>query len=78
MMYLNRSQSKLEYRIYHKYWDGQACANSLDPDQMLHSATSDQDLQCLPFIQEFWNINSVKWMLRFKEEYGKELRCPNI
>ena len=34
-------------------WDGQASANSVDPDQMLHSAASDQSLHCLPLIQQF-------------------------
>ena len=38
-------------KIYHnnlKYSDRQVWANSGDPDQMLHSAASDQGLQCLP------------------------------
>ena len=33
---------------------GQAWANSIDPDQMLHSAASDQGLYCLPLIQQFF------------------------
>ena len=41
------------YNVYPKYLDVQANANSADPDQMLHSAASDQDLHCLPLIQQF-------------------------
>ena len=46
--------SDLPYRTlqtYHnnpKYWDRQAWANSVDPDQMLQNAASDQGLHCLP------------------------------
>ena len=42
-----------------KYWDGQAWANSVDPDQMLQNAASDQGLHCLPLIQRYFkHINS--------------------
>ena len=34
------------YRIYRKYSDSQTWANSVDPDQMQHSAASDQCLLC--------------------------------
>ena len=41
-----------------KYWDRQAWANSVDPDQMLQNAASDQGLQCLPLIKHhFRHIN---------------------
>ena len=42
--------------MYHnnsKYWDKQAWANSVDPDQMPQIVVSDQDWHCLPLIQHF-------------------------
>ena len=36
--------------INHKYLDRQVWAVSVDPDQMLQNAASDQDLQCLALI----------------------------
>ena len=36
-----------------KYWDRQARANNADPDQMMQTATGDQDLHCLTFIWQF-------------------------
>ena len=41
------------YGIYSKYSDRQVWANSVDPDQMLQNAASDQGLHCLPLIQQF-------------------------
>ena len=35
-----------------KYWDRQAWANCVDPDQMPQNAVSDQGLHCLPLIQQ--------------------------
>ena len=40
----------LYYRIYPKYSDRQASANSVDPDQTPHNAASDQGLRCLILI----------------------------
>ena len=40
----------LHYRIYPKYSDRQACANSVDPDQTPQNAASDQGLRCLQHI----------------------------
>ena len=37
-----------------KYWDSQAWANSVDPDQMPQNAESDQGLHCLPLIQQYF------------------------
>ena len=49
------------YRNNPKYWNRQAWANSVDPDQMPHSAASDLGLHCLPLIQEtFKHINRSK------------------
>ena len=39
-----------KYRFYPKYWDGQGCANSLDPDQMQQNAASDQGLLFLTIL----------------------------
>ena len=43
-----------------KYWDRQVWANNVDPDQMPHSAASDQALHCLPLIQHYFrHINRL-------------------
>ena len=39
--------------IYPNNSDGQACANSADPDQTPQYAASDLDLHCLPDVQRF-------------------------
>ena len=44
-------------KYYHndpKYWDTHAQANSVDPDQTLQNAASDQGLHCLPLIQHYF------------------------
>ena len=33
------------------YWDKQACANNVDPDQTPQNAASDQGLHCLQLSQ---------------------------
>ena len=38
--------------IYPNYSYRQAGANSVDPDQTPQNAASDQDLHCLPFVQQ--------------------------
>ena len=38
---------------YPKYTDRLALANYVDPDQMPKNAALDQDLHCLPYIQQF-------------------------
>ena len=45
--------SCLIYHNYLMYWDRQACANSVDPDQTPQNAVSDQGLNCLPQIHHF-------------------------
>ena len=44
-----------KYHNKPKYWNRQAQANSVDPDQMLHNAASDQGLHCLLLIQQYFN-----------------------
>ena len=44
----------LTYHNNPKYWDRQACINSVDPDQMLQNAVSDQGPHWLPLIQHFF------------------------
>ena len=44
-------------RIYRKYSDRQAWANSVHPDETPQNAASHQDLHCLPLIQQFLNNN---------------------
>ena len=55
---------KVKGHIYHnnpKYWDENACANSVDPDQMPHSVASDQGQHCLPLIQKYFrHIDRLK------------------
>ena len=41
-----------EYRIYRKYLDRQAWANSVDPDEMPQNAASHQGLLCLRIVQQ--------------------------
>ena len=41
------------YHFYPKYLDGQARADSVNPDQMLQNAASDQGFHCLLLIQQF-------------------------
>ena len=44
-----------------KYWEGQACASNVDPDQMSHNVVSDHGLHCLALIQQcFRHINRQK------------------
>ena len=45
--------------IYSMYWDRQARANSVDPDQMPQNVASDQSLHCLPLIQQFLHVSTV-------------------
>ena len=47
--------------MYHnnpEYWDRQTWANSVDPDQTLQNATSDQGLHCLSLIQLFLDTST--------------------
>ena len=44
--------SRLVDKPYLLYSDKEASANSVDPDQTLKNATSDQGLHCLPLIQQ--------------------------
>ena len=37
-----------------KYWDRQAFANSVDPDQLPQNVASDQGLHCLPYIKQYF------------------------
>ena len=46
------------YHIYPKYLDKQAWTNSVDPDQRLQNAASDQGLHCLPFIKEYFRYST--------------------
>ena len=42
-------------RFYHnnpKYWDREAFANCVDPDQTRQNAASDLGLHCLPYMQQ--------------------------
>ena len=41
------------YRNNPKYWDRQAFAKSVDPDQTPHNVASDQGLHCLPNRQQY-------------------------
>ena len=45
------------------YWDRQACANSVDPDQTPQNAASDLGLHCLPLIQQYFRNIIVEWIL---------------
>ena len=46
--------------MYHdnpKYWNKQAWASNIDPDQMSQNVTSDQDLHYLPLTQYFFDTS---------------------
>ena len=62
-----------------KVFDRQARANSVDPDETLHSVASYQGLLCLPLIQQILDTTkgSKLYFLKFYNKYCKELRCPN-
>ena len=55
------------YCSHHIYQDRLALANSVDPDQMLHSenAASDQVLHCLLVIQECQANQKIIKMFKF-------------
>ena len=83
---LIHSKGSFAEQHYHnnpKYWDRQAWANSVNPDQMLQNRASDQDLYCLPLIQLILDISpgSQIW-LTFKSmvrSYGAPiLRVINM
>ena len=54
------------YRNNPGYWDRQAFANSVDPDQTPQYAASDQGLHCLPYIQQYF-----KHIKRYRMDYWK-------
>ena len=55
-----------------KFSDRQAWPNSLDPDQMLQNAASDQGLHCLLLIQQFFGTTDSKMdLFKFLDKYGK-------
>ena len=65
------------YQTNPKYWEKQACTNSVDPDQTPQNATCHH---CLPPIRQFLDISPGTQMdlLKFKGKSGKVLRCPSI
>ena len=58
------------YRIYIKYSNTQARANSIDPSKTRQSASSDLDKHCLPLIQQFLNISTC-----FKNDLFKQVNA---
>ena len=56
----------LIYRIYHKYSDRQAWANSIEPDEMPQNAASHLGLHWLPLIQQFLDTTSGSELYWFK------------
>ena len=48
--------------IYHKYSDSQDWTNSVNPDQTLQHTGSDEDLYCLPLIQQFLDTSATNSM----------------
>ena len=65
------------YPNNHKYFDRQAWANSVDPDQTPQNAASDQGLRCLSLNQQFLETSKSNLRDSFKIKYSKELWCPN-
>ena len=60
-----------------KSWDSLIWANSVDPDQTLHYAVSDQGLHFL-LLNPATFRQIVNWLLKFKDNNHNELMCPNI
>ena len=56
--------------LYPKYFDRQAEANSVDPDQMPQNVASDLGLHCLPFIQQLLDTSAVSKMDLFKLKFS--------
>ena len=50
--------------------DRQTLANSVDPDQMLQNAASDQGLLCLPLIQQFYTLTGSTIMYLLQRSIG--------
>ena len=55
-----------KYHIYPEYWDGQTSANSVDSEQMLQNAASDQGLHCVQLVQQFLDMSSSSKIELFK------------
>ena len=60
-----------KYCIYLKDWDRQACANSVDPDQMLHNAASTMGPHCLTFNPQFFLNTSTGSKMDINPGLGK-------
>ena len=54
-----KPNDKPDYRNNPKYWDRQTWANSVDPDQTLQTAASDQGLHNLLLIQQYFR--HINW-----------------
>ena len=48
----------LYYLFYPKFWDREACANSVDPDQTAPKEQSDQGLHCLSFSVSIFDLKT--------------------
>ena len=58
--------SNILYHIYRMYLEGQAWANSVDPDETPQNVASHQGLHCLPLIQQFIDTASGSKLYLFK------------
>ena len=56
--------------IYHMYLDGQARANSVNPDEMPQNAASPQGLHCLPLIQQLLDTTMGSILSEVSEYLG--------
>ena len=66
------------YRIYPKFLDRQAGANSVYPNQILQNVVSDQSALFPSHQAIFCTLAGSKMNLfKFFNKYIKELRCPN-
>ena len=61
------------------YLDRQTIGNSVDPDQMLENAASDQGQHCLPLIQQFYtHSQAVKWTMKRSTRIGVKFRLNSV
>ena len=73
---MNR-EAEARYRNNPKYWDRYAFANSVDPDQMLQNATSDQGTVCHTYSNILdTSMGSRMGCFIFSNISSKELSVP--
>ena len=72
------SREMVNYRNNPKYWDRQAYANSVDPDQTPQNAASDRVCTVCHSSSNILDATGSKIdFLKCQDKYSKKSRCPN-